>query len=103
MPEDTRYLLYDPDRNNVILPTLVLLATTTMRHSQNWTVDFKKVLTRGVKGIREEAQAKLAALTEFRDLATRKPYRRNLRMGPRKPGHPSPAAAAGSAPSGQTV
>jgi len=35
-----------------------------MRHSQNWTPDFNKILTRGVKGIREEAQAKLAALSE---------------------------------------
>ena len=44
------------------------MATSPMRHSQNWTPDFKKILTRGVKGIREEAQAKLAALTEPRDI-----------------------------------
>jgi formate C-acetyltransferase len=45
-----------------------------MRHSQNWTPDFSKILTRGVKGIREEAQAKLAALTEPRDLVYKKPF-----------------------------
>lgn len=74
LPEDTRFMLYGPDRNNVILPTMVLLSTSTMRHSQNWTVDYKKILTHGVKGIREEALAKLAALTEPQHLATKKPF-----------------------------
>jgi formate C-acetyltransferase len=35
-----------------------------MRHSQNWTPDFSKILTRGVKGIREEAQGRLSTLSE---------------------------------------
>jgi pyruvate formate-lyase/glycerol dehydratase family glycyl radical enzyme len=68
LPEDTRFMLYGPDPKNILLMTVVLFATSPMRHSQNWTPDFSKILTRGVKSIREEAQAKLAALSEPRDL-----------------------------------
>jgi len=48
--------------------------TSIMRHSQNWTPDWNKLLTRGVKGIREEAQAKLAALSNPRDLVHKRPF-----------------------------
>jgi pyruvate formate-lyase/glycerol dehydratase family glycyl radical enzyme len=74
VPEDVRFLLFGPDKTNTLMMLGVLMATSTMRHSQNWTCDYGKLLTRGVKGIREEAQAKLAALTEPRDLATKKPF-----------------------------
>jgi pyruvate formate-lyase/glycerol dehydratase family glycyl radical enzyme len=74
VPEDVRFLLFGPDKANTVMMLGVLMATSTMRHSQNWTVDYGKLLTRGVKGIREEAQAKLAALTEPRDLVTKKPF-----------------------------
>ena len=74
MPEDIRFLLFGPDKKNIIIPTMVMMTSSTMRHSQNWTVDYKKLLARGVKGIREEAQAKLAALTEPKDLVTKKPF-----------------------------
>ena len=74
LPEDTRFAIYGPDPNNTILLTCVVIATSVMRHSQNWTPDFSKVLTRGMKGIREEAQAKLDALSEPGDVITKKPF-----------------------------
>ena len=74
LPEETRFMLYGPDPNNLIMMTLVVFASSPMRHSQNWTPDFSKILTRGVKGIREEAQAKLAALSAPRDIVYKKPF-----------------------------
>ena len=47
LPEPTRFMLYGPDRNNTIMMSCVVLATSSMRHSQNWTSDFTKILTRG--------------------------------------------------------
>lgn len=74
LPEETRYVVYGPDPKNLLYPTCVVLVSSTMRHSQNWTPDFTKILTRGVKGIREEAQAKLDALDEPRDVIYKKPF-----------------------------
>jgi formate C-acetyltransferase len=74
IPEDTRFMIYGPDPGNTIMWTCVVFASSAMRHSQNWTPDFSKILNRGVKGIREEAQAKLAALSDPRDIAYKKPF-----------------------------
>lgn len=74
LPEATRFLIFGPDPKNLLLPTCIVLVTSNIRHSQNWTPDFKKILTRGVKGIRAEAQAKLEALTEPRDMIYKKPF-----------------------------
>lgn len=74
LPEDTRYLIMGPDPNNLLLYTCVVVATSPMRHSQNWTPDFTKILTRGVKGIREEAQARLDGLAEPHDVVYRKAF-----------------------------
>ncbi len=74
LPEETRFMMYGPDPNNLIMMTVVVMASSPMRHSQNWTPDFSKLLTRGVKGIREEAEAKLAGLSEPRDIAHKKPF-----------------------------
>jgi formate C-acetyltransferase len=74
LPEDTRFQLLGPDKKNILLLTCVVTATSPMRHSQNWTPDFTKILKRGVKGIREEAQAKLAALSEPRDIVHKRPF-----------------------------
>jgi len=74
LPEETRFLIFGPDPKNLLLPTCIVLVTSNIRHSQNWTPDFKKILTRGVKGIRAEAQAKLEALTEPRDVIYKKPF-----------------------------
>jgi formate C-acetyltransferase len=74
LPEDTRFIMLGPDKKNILLWTCVVTATSPMRHSQNWTPDYSKILNRGVKGIREEAQAKLAALTDARDIIYKKPF-----------------------------
>lgn len=74
LPEETRFMMYGPDPRNLIMMTVVVMASSPMRHSQNWTPDFSKLLTRGVKGIREEAQTKLAALSEPRDIVYKKPF-----------------------------
>lgn len=74
VPEEVRFILFGPDKSNTLLMLGVLMATSTARHSQNWTIDYEKLLVRGVKGIREEAQAKLAALTTAHDVAVKKPF-----------------------------
>jgi formate C-acetyltransferase len=74
LPAETRFMMYGPDPNNTILFTVVVMASSPMRHSQNWTPDFSKILTRGVKGIRQEAQRKLAGLSEPRDLVYKRPF-----------------------------
>jgi pyruvate-formate lyase len=74
VPEDIRFTIFGPDPKNTVLMTCVVVATHMMRHSQNWTPDFTKILTRGVKGLREEAQGKLAALSNPYDLVNKKPF-----------------------------
>ncbi|MBL9172189.1 MAG: hypothetical protein JNL10_01520 [Verrucomicrobiales bacterium] len=74
LPEETRFLIMGPDPANVMLYTCVVLCTSPMRHSQNWTPDFRKILNRGVKGIREEAQTRLAALNDPHDLVFKKAF-----------------------------
>jgi pyruvate formate-lyase/glycerol dehydratase family glycyl radical enzyme len=74
LPEETRFMVFGPDPKNTILMTCVVVASSLARHSQNWTPDFSKILRRGVRGIREEAQAKLAALSDPRDVVYKKPF-----------------------------
>ena len=74
LPEATRFLILGPDPKNITMYTCVVLATSPMRHSQNWTPDLSKILTRGVKGLRDEAEAKLAAMSDPRDIVTKKPF-----------------------------
>ena len=75
LPPETRHLTWGSDPNNVgTKQTFVIVSTSTMRHSQNWVPDFKKIVDRGCKGLREEAQARLDALDDPRDLAFRKPF-----------------------------
>src|SRR5512136_1989072 len=75
LPPETRHFTWGSDPTNVgTTQTFVIVSTSTMRHSQNWVPDFEKMLTRGCKGMREEAQARLAALEDPRDLAFRKPF-----------------------------
>lgn len=74
VPEETRFMIYGPDPKNTVMLTAVVLPSSIMRHSQNWTPDFTKILKRGVKGIREEAQAKLASISEPRDAVYKRPF-----------------------------
>ncbi len=74
IPLDTRFLLYGPDPKDILTMTCVVAATSNQRHSQNWTPDWSKLVTRGCKGIRDEAQAKLEALDHPRDIIHKKPF-----------------------------
>src|SRR5512136_3962 len=75
LPPETRHFAWGSDPENVGTKfSFVIISTSTMRHSQNWVIDFGKMLTRGCKGMREEAQARLAKLEDPRDLAFRKPF-----------------------------
>src|SRR5512136_49847 len=75
LPPETRHITWGSDPKNVgTTQTFVLVSTSTMRHSQNWVPDFEKMLKRGCKGLREEAQARLAALEDPRDLAFKRPF-----------------------------
>ena len=62
LPPETRHVTWGSDPDNVgITQTFVIISTSTMRHSQNWVIDFGKMLTRGCKGMREEAQARIGS------------------------------------------
>lgn len=75
LPPESRHISFGPDPNNIgIMQTFVVLSSSTMRHSQNWVIDFGKILSRGCTGIREEAQKKLAELEHPRDLVNKKPF-----------------------------
>src|SRR5512137_1867225 len=75
LPPESRHMSFGSDPNNVgVSQTFVIVQSSTMRSSQNWVIDFGKMLTRGCKGMREEAQARLAALEHPRDLAYRGPF-----------------------------
>lgn len=74
LPEETRFKMLGPDKKNLSMWTAFIVPTSVMRHSQNWTPDFSKILTRGVKGIREEAQAKLAALANSDEMIDKRSF-----------------------------
>ncbi|MBG0774857.1 MAG: glycyl radical protein [Desulfovibrionaceae bacterium] len=63
LPEDTLKLTYYPD--NVLLSRFIVNETASFRSSLQWVLDFEKVLKRGFKGLKEEAQEKLAALDPY--------------------------------------
>jgi pyruvate-formate lyase len=67
-------MIFGPDPKNALQWTAVVMATSMMRHSQNWTPDFSEILTRGVKGIRQEAQSNLVTLSEPRDAVYKKAF-----------------------------
>lgn len=60
LPEDTLKLTYDPE--NVLNSRYIVNETASFRSSIQWVHDYEKVLKKGFKGIKEEAQRRLAAL-----------------------------------------
>lgn len=60
LPEDTFKLTYDPE--NPLNSRFLVNETATFRSSIQWVHDYEKILKRGFKGIKEEAQQKLDAL-----------------------------------------
>jgi formate C-acetyltransferase len=60
LPEETRRLLFSPD--NIFVQRNIVTQTATFRSSLQWIMDYEKVLKKGFKGIRQEAEEKLEAL-----------------------------------------
>jgi len=74
LPEPTRFFFFGPDRANASNATGVGMCSAVWRHSQNWAHDYAKVLRHGCSGLRAEAEARLAAMTDPYELATRRPF-----------------------------
>lgn len=74
LPEDTLRLTYDP--NNVLKSRFIVNETASFRSSIQWVHDYEKILKRGFKGIKEEAQQKLAQLDPLSpvDNTEKKPF-----------------------------
>lgn len=60
LPDDTLRLTYYPD--DTLRSRFIVNETASFRSSLQWVHDYEKVLKRGFKGIRQEAQEKLNAL-----------------------------------------
>ena len=60
LPPDTLRLTYDP--NDPLQSRFIVNETSSFRSSIQWVHDYEKILKRGFKGIKEEAEAKMAAL-----------------------------------------
>ncbi len=73
LPEDIRSMIFGPDKDNIEKQAWVLIATAAMRSSQNWTVDYDLVLKKGLKGIKEEIQARLDELDTPTDYIDKRP------------------------------
>jgi formate C-acetyltransferase len=67
LPEDTR---------KIVMGTHIITCTAISRHMLAWAHDYEKVLRRGVKGFKEEAQERLRALDPLdpRDVLEKKPF-----------------------------
>jgi formate C-acetyltransferase len=60
LPKETLKLTYDP--NDPLKSRFIVNETASFRSSIQWVHDYEKVLKRGLKGIKEDAQSRLAAL-----------------------------------------
>ncbi|HEY3424120.1 MAG TPA: glycyl radical protein [Negativicutes bacterium] len=67
LPPETLKLTYDP--NDPLKSRFIVNETASFRSSIQWVHDYEKVLTRGFKGLKAEAQAKLAALDDLSPVA----------------------------------
>lgn len=74
LPEDTLKLTYEPE--NVLNSRFLVNETASFRSSIQWVHDYEKILKRGFKGIKEEAQEKLARLDPMSpvDNVEKKPF-----------------------------
>ncbi|HHG8774426.1 TPA: pyruvate formate lyase family protein [Raoultella planticola] len=74
LPEETLRLTYDPA--DKLTSRFIVNETSSFRSSIQWVHDYEKVLKFGFKGIREDAQRRLAALDLFDpvDNVEKKPF-----------------------------
>lgn len=63
LPDETLKLTYEP--SNPLLSRFIVNETASFRSSLQWVHDYEKVLKRGFKGLKEEAEAKLRALDPY--------------------------------------
>jgi pyruvate formate-lyase/glycerol dehydratase family glycyl radical enzyme len=72
--EETLRLTYEP--TNPLLSRFIVNETASFRSSLQWVHDYEKVLKRGFKGLKEEAEAKLDALDPYSPLdnTEKKPF-----------------------------
>ncbi|BBB91135.1 MAG TPA: pyruvate formate lyase family protein [Methylomusa anaerophila] len=63
LPPDVLRVTYDPDE--ITKSRYIVNETATMRSALQWVHDFEKVLQKGFKAIRQEAEERLAALDLF--------------------------------------
>lgn len=72
--DETLRLTYEP--SNPLLSRFIVNETASFRSSLQWVHDYEKVLKRGFKGLKEEAEAKLRALDPYSPLdnAEKKPF-----------------------------
>ncbi|BES85972.1 glycyl radical enzyme [Pectobacterium araliae] len=66
LPEETLRLTYDPEDR--LTSRFIVNETSSFRSSIQWVHDYEKVLKRGIKGIRQEAEQRLAQLDPFNPL-----------------------------------
>jgi len=73
LPEDTR---------DLVEMLCIVTPTATARSSLAWNHDYEKVLDRGIKGIKQEAEEKLAAIDPInpRDRVEKEPFLRSVIM-----------------------
>ncbi len=62
LPGDTRKIIYGPDMDNIYYQSGILFISDNNRSSQNWVQDYEKVLKRGIKDIKEDAQKRLTEI-----------------------------------------
>ncbi|OBB16763.1 glycyl radical enzyme [Mycobacteriaceae bacterium 1482268.1] len=74
LPEETRFVLYGPDRNNTSHQMGLIQASAAMRSSSNFAPDYEKILTLGCRGIRSDAQVRLEKLTNPNEYAKKAPF-----------------------------
>ncbi|MEQ9888915.1 (2S)-3-sulfopropanediol dehydratase [Pectobacterium zantedeschiae] len=63
LPEETLRLTYDPEDRQT--SRFIVNETSSFRSSIQWVHDYEKVLQRGFKGIRQDAEQRLAELDPF--------------------------------------
>lgn len=63
LPPETLRLTYDPQ--DTLSSRFIVNETSSFRSSIQWVHDYEKVLQRGFKGLRDDAQARLAELDPF--------------------------------------
>jgi len=74
LPEDTRFIIFGPDQNNIVAQCGVIMASAAMRSSSNFVPDYAKILSLGCDGLKEEARQRLARLTNPIERAKKAPF-----------------------------